>query len=93
MAAEPDQPQFETPVHERTWLDEPSNVNKIVYAVFAVCALLVLIDPLLHRHGYFEIENVWGSYAICGFIGCVVLVLAAKAMRVLFMRPEDYYDE
>lgn len=84
---------FVTPEHERTWIDDAKNVDKIVYALYAVCALLVLIDPFIHKHGKFEIEHLWGFYAFYGFIGCVGLVLAAKLMRVFLMRPEDYYDE
>ena len=30
--------------------------------------------------------------AIFGFVVCVALVLAAKWLRTLLMRPEDYYD-
>ncbi len=94
MAADHDpHPHFETPPEERTWIDEPKNVDRIVWALYAVCGLLVVIDPFIHKHGPFEIEHYWGFYAIYGFVGCVGLVLAAKLMRVFLMRPEDYYDE
>jgi hypothetical protein len=93
MSADDHGNHFETPPQDRTWIDEPRNVNLIVYALYAVCALLVVIDPLVHKHGYFEIEHVWGFYAFYGFVGCVGLVLAAKLMRVILMRPEDYYDK
>lgn len=84
---------FVAPPDERTWIDEPRNVDRIVYVLYAVCAALLLIDPLIHKHGPFAIEHVWGFYAIYGFVGCVGLVLAAKLMRIFVMRPEDYYDE
>ena len=84
---------FKTPPHERTWLDDPKTTDRIVWALYAICALLVLVDPFIHKHGYFAIEHVWGYYAVCGFAGCVGLVLAARLMRVILMRPEDYYDE
>ncbi len=93
MAHDEDHKKFETPAHERTWIDYPENVTRIVYALYAVCAGLILIDPLVHKHGPFAIEHFWGFYAIYGFIGCVGLVLAAKLMRVVLKRPEDYYDE
>jgi len=48
---------------------------------------------LIHKHGPFAIEYIWGFYALYGFVGCVFLVLAAKLMRVILMRPEDYYDK
>lgn len=74
------------------WLDDRRNVNKIIYTVYAICAVLLLIDPLVHKHGPFEIEHWWGFYGIYGFVGCVFLVLAAKVLRLIVMRPEDYYD-
>jgi phosphatidylserine synthase len=74
------------------WLDEPGNVKKIIWALFAVCAALFLADTFYHKHSNFEAENFFGFYAIFGFVVCVALVLAAKGMRVFLMRSEDYYD-
>ena len=74
------------------WLDNPRNVDMIVYALYALSAALLLIDPLIHKHGPFGIEKYWGFYGIYGFVGCVFLVLAAKVLRMIVMRPEDYYD-
>ena len=85
--------RFETPPHERTWIDHPKNVDRIVYALYAVCAGLFLFDVFVPKHGPFEIEHLFGFYAIYGFIACVGLVVAAKGLRTLLMRPEDYYDE
>ena len=74
------------------WLDEPNNVKKVIYALFIICVALFLADALYYKHSHFEAENFFGFYAIFGFVVCVALVLAAKWMRILFMRPEDYYD-
>lgn len=74
------------------WLDDGRNVNKIVYALYALSAGLLVIDPLIHKHGPFGIEHWWGFYGIYGFVGCVFLVLAAKELRKLVMRGEDYYE-
>ena len=74
------------------WLDEPGNVKKIIWALFAVCTALFLADAFYHKHSHFEAENFFGFYAIFGFVVCVALVLAAKGMRVFLMRSEDYYD-
>ena len=74
------------------WLDHPGNVKKIVWALVAVCVLLIAADLLIHKHGYFAVEHLFGFYGFYGFIVCVGLVLAAKAMRTILMRPEDYYD-
>jgi len=86
-------PETHAPPDEpKRWLDDKRNVNKIVYALYALSALLLVIDPFVHKHGPFEIEHLWGFYGLYGFIGCVFLVLAAKELRKLVMRSEDYYD-
>lgn len=77
---------------KRYWLDEPRNVDRVVWAVYGVCAFLLAIDIFVPKHGPFAIEHVFGFYGIYGLIACVGLVLAAKALRVILMRPEDYYD-
>ncbi len=84
---------MKTPDEPARWLDDERNVRKIVLAVYAICAVLLLIDPLVHKHGYFEIEPWFGFYGVYGFVGCVFLVLAAKEMRRLIMQPEDYYQK
>jgi len=86
------QPHFETPEHEKTWIDHPKNVTKIVYALYAVCALLIVIDPFVHKHSPFAIEHTWAFYAVYGFVACVGLVLASKMLRKILIKPEDYYD-
>ena len=74
------------------WLDSPRNVRKIVWAVYIVCAFFFAIDIFVPKHGPFAIEHVFGFYAIYGFVCCVGLVLAAKELRRILKRPEDYYD-
>lgn len=76
----------------RHWLDDPSNVKKIVRALFVVCGLLFVADAFYEKHSHFEAENIFGFYAIYGFVMCVALVLAAKVLRIFLMRDEDYYD-
>jgi hypothetical protein len=75
------------------WLDDPRNVRKIVRALVVVCVLLVLLDFFYDKHAHFDPENWFGFYGFYGFIGCVGLVLAAKELRRLVMRPEDYYGD
>ena len=72
--------------------DNPRNVKRILYALYAGCVLLLLLDFVIHRHVIHPWENLWGFYPLYGFVGCVVLVLVATWMRTFLMRPEDYYD-
>ena len=77
----------ETGPEEKTrWLDDPANIDRLVYGLGALSAVFVLLD-LMTGH-----ERLFGFYAWFGFIACVGLVLAAKVLRMLLMRPEDYYD-
>ena len=74
------------------WLDRPENVNRITYVLLGACALFALLDLVLARHSVFFFAAWPGFYAGFGFVGCVGLVLAAKLMRWVLMRREDYYD-
>lgn len=73
------------------FLLRPTVVQLIVYGLYAVCALSVLLEFVIHRHEKLGFAEGFGFYAWYGFAGCVGLVLAAKGMRRLLMRPEDYY--
>ena len=73
-------------------LDNPRNVAWLLRGFYAVCALLFVLDFIIHRHTVHEWEQLPGFYAIFGFVAFVMLVLVAKLMRKLLMRKEDYYD-
>ena len=85
--AEPPDPQ-----EKQYWLDDHRNVSRLVHVFYVVCALLIVIDLFVPKHGPFAIEHVFGFYGWFGFIACVALVLIAKQLRRVVMRPEDYYD-
>lgn len=72
--------------------DNPKNVKRLLNGLYICCAVLVGLDFVIHRHVYHSWENIWAFYPIYGFIGCVVLVVIAKWMRIFLMRPEDYYN-
>jgi hypothetical protein len=86
MAAKP--PRDE----KKYWLDDPRNVDRLVYRFYAICAVLIAIDVFVPKHGPFGLEHVFGFYGFYGFVACVTLVLVAKQLRRVVMRPEDYYD-
>ncbi|GGI79772.1 hypothetical protein GCM10007978_16990 [Shewanella hanedai] len=72
--------------------DNPKNIKRVLYTLYASCFLLVVLDFVIHRHVYHSWENLPLFYPLYGFVGCVVLVFVAKWMRTFLMRPEDYYD-
>ena len=77
--------------------DQPRNVHRLIWIFFVLCALLLGLELIFHRHlnfdeGVFPVEGWFGFYAIYGFVACVLLVLTATQMRKVLMRREDYYD-
>ena len=72
--------------------DNPRNVKRLLWLIYAICTGLVLLDFVFHRHVVHDLESIPGFYAISGFGGCALLVLVAKEMRKFLMRDEDYYD-
>lgn len=77
---------------KRYWLDDPRNVDKIVWGLVAVCFGLFFADALYAKHGHFAVEHLFAFYAVFGFVMCVCLVMIAKWMRTFLMRDEDYYE-
>jgi len=85
-------PKASAPVYEHLF-DNPMNVKRTIYALFAVSGILFVLDFFIHRHVDHPWESMVGFYAIYGFVACVILVLVAKELRKILMRSEDYYDE
>lgn len=77
----------------RRWLDEPRNVTRLVWALYAACALLLGADLFLHRHAHFEFERWIGFYALLGFGAYTAIVQSARLLRWWVRRDENYYGE
>lgn len=78
---------------EGVW-DKKRNVDLLLRVLYAVSAVLVIVDLFVTRHGEHEHpwEHVKEFYPLYGFVGIVLLVLVAIVLRKIVMRPEDYYD-
>ena len=74
------------------WADRPGNRKLIRRVLYAACALLVVADFVVHRHISVGVERVPVFYALYGFVALVGVVMAAKALRLLVRRDEEYYD-
>jgi len=77
---------------KKYFFDNPNNIKRMMHVFYAICAILVVLDFVIHRHVVHSWENLWAFYPLYGFVGCVVLVLVATWMRTFLMRGEDYYD-
>lgn len=78
---------------DRRWLDEPRNVTRIVVALSVLCGLLLLADILYTKSPHFSFESWFGFYPVFGFVVSFSLVLAAKQLRKVLRRPENYYED
>ena len=74
------------------WIEKRKNVVLMVRILLAVSIILLLLDLVIHRHDLFTWESWFGFYGFYGFVACVTLVFAAKVLRKLVIRREDYYD-
>ncbi len=77
---------------DRRWLDNPRNVTRLVHGLAALCTLALLADFFYTKHPHFAVERIFGFYGIYGFVVSFSLVLAAKQMRRVLRRDEDYYE-
>lgn len=73
------------------FLEKMKNVDRVVYALYGVCALLVLADFFYKKKYYVSVENITGFYAFYGFFLCAALVLGARTLRLFLKRNEDFY--
>ena len=84
------------------FFDKPGNVRLVLGIFYTLCVGVVLLDAadfILQLLGVGDLrhaERSWegwpGFYAVYGYVACVSLVLIAKGLRKILIRPEDYYD-
>lgn len=72
---------------------EKKVVDIIIWVLYALCAGLFVVDFFIDKHGHYTWETSWPFHTVYGFVACVGLVLAARVLRKLIMRDEDYYDD
>jgi len=81
------------PDEKLRWLDHARNVDRLVHGLYGLGALLFVADFAYTKHPHFALEMLFGFHAVYGFVACVVLVVLAKGLRRLLMRPETWYDD
>ncbi len=73
------------------WLARPGNVRLLWRGFWVVLALTVVAQFFIPIKGHFGIDGWFGFGAVFGFLSCLAMVLAAKALGFLLKRDEDYY--
>ncbi|MEX2469384.1 MAG: hypothetical protein WD396_06495 [Pseudohongiellaceae bacterium] len=85
---------MQTPDQNKTgWADRPEIRQRIRYALFTICGLLVMADLIVQRYTYLPVEEIPAFYAFYGFAALVGVVLLSKALRQVVGRKEDYYRQ
>lgn len=59
----------------------------------AILLLSVLAQLAVDAHVHYEVEHLFGAYAIYGFVACAALILIARAIGLLLKRPDSYYRD
>lgn len=96
--SDPKAPEHGSPDHHEAtgdprWLDKPGSVDLIIKVLIGLSVATVLADFGYDKHGHWGFQEWFGFDAAYGFVACVGLVLAAKVLRTLLMRSEDYYEQ
>ena len=60
--------------------------------LLGIAIILAVLELFLHRHGVTSIEDSFMFPAIFGFLAFVFIVQVGKWLRLLIMRPQDYYE-
>ena len=65
---------------------------RVFKLLIAICVGLIAADFFYQKYGHYAFETWFGFHGFYGFVSCVALVLAAKELRKILMRDDDYYD-
>ncbi len=68
----------------------PLRIPIIVF--YSILFVLLILDPFIHKHGYFHWDSFPGFYAAFGFVSCTLVNFVVKIFRLFLKRREDYYD-
>ena len=88
MSHDPPSPH---PGDEKHFFDSRERTRRFFNAFYVICGVLVVAELVIDRHVEHAWERLFGFHALWGFVSFWFLVLVAKQMRKLLIRPEDYY--
>ena len=60
--------------------------------LLSIAIILAILELFLHRHGAAPIEDIFMFQALFGFLAFLLIVQVGKRLRLMIMRPEDYYE-
>ena len=67
---------------------------RLYWVVLALSLILDMVWLYLHSfHYHFQFQYLPQFFAILGLFGCMLLILIAKALGIIIVVDEDYYQE
>jgi hypothetical protein len=67
---------------------------RLYYAALVVSVILDFVWLYSHElHYHFEFQYIPQFFAVCGLVGCMLLILVAKGLGYFIVRDEDYYEK
>ena len=76
----------------KTSSDLPRLGKHFTRSLLGIAIILAILELFLHRHGVAPIEDSFMFPAIFGFLAFMFIVQVGKWLRLMIMRPEDYYE-
>jgi hypothetical protein len=74
-------------------LVRPKTIKLLWRLGFAVLAVLVLADLVIHQHASFGIDGSFGFYSWYGLLTCFAMILFSKFLAIFLKRGDTYYDD
>lgn len=80
---------MENKLIKKIWMAFQKNIKNLF---FGILIILVVSDFFIHRHHHFKIGEFHLFEAIAGIIFIFILALLSNILRVLFFKPENFYN-
>ncbi|MCX2980631.1 hypothetical protein EYC98_07045 [Halieaceae bacterium IMCC14734] len=75
------------------FLSRPQTIRRLWWGFSIVLALTVAAQLVIYVKGYFVVDGWFGFGAVYGFLSCLLMVLAAKALGYFLKKPADFYQQ
>ena len=75
------------------WVEKPGAPNIMFYGLAIACAVVFLADFTYEKHEKVETANTFGFYGVYGFLAFAFIIFAAKTLRMIIKRPENFYGD
>ena len=79
-------------IEKQGFLDRPGSIRKLWILLYVVCGLTLVPELFITRKPHFAYDDIFGFYALMGFVACALLILIAKGIGFILKKSEGYYD-